>query len=95
MAGQEENTSIVHRRSGHLGGGFSGFVFEYTHIINIFISSVLKLLHENWYSNKGVTACRIADVRKKIALCEGKRRALYSTVERDKRNNKEPTLNIM
>ena len=37
MAGQEENTSIVHRRSGHLGGGFSGFVFENTHIINIFI----------------------------------------------------------
>jgi hypothetical protein len=34
---------------------------------------------------------KVNDVRKKIALVEGKRRALFSSVEREKKSNRELT----
>ena len=34
---------------------------------------------------------KVNEVRKKIALVEGKRRAMYSSVEREKKANREKT----
>ena len=37
------------------------------------------------------TLKKISEIRKKISLCEGKRRAVYNLTEKEKTSNKEKT----